>query len=179
MRQSFVRRAAALFAVAVVTAGLAGCSTSDDKDKPSSDTSTLGAQQIDLTKTIGKTQRYPVPGVANAEVEVGVLGLRIDGDVQMLELVFTPRFGNEGKNEDITLGEMLGGYSSTDFGPRLIDQKNLKIYSNVRASPGNAKTVNFDPLYVYAVFAKPEDDNMEFDLSLIPEWPTMKVRAEK
>ncbi|MCL2467170.1 MAG: hypothetical protein FWF02_04330 [Micrococcales bacterium] len=181
MNQSFIRRTAVLLAAAVVTAGLAaGCTSDDGGNKgKSSDTSTLGAQKVDLTQTIGQTQEFPVPGKADAKVEVGVLSLKVAGDVQTLELVFTPRFANEGQNADINLGTMLGGYSGTDFGPRLIDQENLKIYSAVRVSPGNAKTVNYEPLYVYAVFAAPKDSSLDYDLSIIAEWPPMKVRAEK
>ena len=185
MRQSFVR-VVVMVAAATLTAGLAaGCTSNKDKGggastQSASDSSTLGAQDVDLTKTIGKVGKFEIPGSPGDTVEVGVLGLKVDGKVQVLSLVLTPHLTSQSQDSSVYLSGIFG---PGGFAPQLIDRKNLKIYSAVEASASSAlysiKTGNDQPLYAYAVFASPEDKNMEFDLRLIDAWPPMKVKAEQ
>lgn len=178
MRPSFVRRTVALVAAAVVSAGLvAGCTSKDDGDKSGGSGSqgpsgsfTPGAQQLDLTEPVVE-QTFRVPGSDKDEVTVGVLGLELDGQLQVLHLVFTPNFASQAPDAEISLGKMLdSSYSS--FKPSLVDRKNLKVYSVVDgfATDTSAKTTNHQPMYVYAVFAKPADANRFFEVRINDEW---------
>jgi len=185
MRQPLVRTVA-LVAAAVVAAGLAaGCTSKDEEgggkeSSQSSDSPTLGAWEVDLTKTVGQVEEFEIPGQPGDTVEIGVLSLKVYDKVQVLNLVLTPHFASRSRDSSVWLWEMVDG---PGFFPQLIDRENLKIYSAVDASNASAlysiKTGNDQPLYVYAVFASPEDDNMEFGLQIIDNWPPIAVKAER
>ncbi|MCL2091292.1 MAG: hypothetical protein FWH11_08760 [Micrococcales bacterium] len=180
MRPSFARRAVALVATAIVSAGLvAGCSSSDDnsddknKGKNSSDksSSTPSVLQVDLTEPL-TDETFTVGD--NDTVTVGVLGLEFDGELQVLHMVFTPHFTSRSRSDNISLSQMLTGdrYSSAALTPRLVDRKNLKVYYAVDdfKTGGKTETVNGHPLYVYAVFAAPEDGNRIFEVRITDAW---------
>ncbi|MCL2465808.1 MAG: hypothetical protein FWF02_11380 [Micrococcales bacterium] len=183
MYQPFVRLVA-LVAAATITAGFVGGCTSgstDDKssgkDRGSNGAVTMGGQDIDLTKPVGEVVTFEVPGSPDDTVEVGVLGLKVDGKIQVLSLVLTPHFASKSRDGRVSLYAMLG---ETGFHPKLIDKDNLKIYSSVESSGFlPVHTSNGQAMYVYAVFAAPEDDNTEFDLRIIDAWVPLKVKAEQ
>ena len=181
MRLSFVRRAVALGAAALLGAGLvAGCSPDktggDGGAAGGSGSATASAQDLDLNKPLVKAT-YTVPGTVNDTVTVGVLGLEAEGNLQVLQLAFTPKFASKASDQSISLYDMLGSYS---FNPQLIDRENLKIYSVVgsfESSATSTETVNNRPVYVYAVFAKPEDANKTYDVLLSDSWQPITVTA--
>ncbi len=172
MRLSFVCRPVALVAVVVVSAGLvAGCSENGggDDGNGSSGSFTPGVQQLDLNDPIVQ-ETFTVPGSDRDTVTVGVLGLESDGELQVLHLAFTPNFASESKGATISLSKMIGTYGS--FSPELVDRQNQKVYSVVDsyATSTSASAVNGQPMYVYATFAAPQNDNRAFDVRLNDVW---------
>lgn len=169
MRPSFVRRTVALVAAVVVSAGLVtGCTEKGDGgdgggNQGSSGSFTPGVQRLDLTKPLVE-ETFTVAGSEQDTVTVGVLGLEVDGKVQVLHLAFTPRFASEADDAKISLSDMVG-YS---FHPELVDRNNLKVYAVVDdvKTDTSATTVNKQPMYVYAVFAAPQDADKTFDVRL-------------
>ncbi|MDR3068184.1 MAG: hypothetical protein LBU50_01590 [Cellulomonas sp.] len=174
MHLSFARRTVALAVAVVVSAGLVtGCSddgqgSSGEGGEGPSGSFTPGVQQLDLNAPLVK-ETFQVPGSDKNTVTVGVLGLESDGQLQVLHLAFTPNFASKTATDKISLNDMLG---RRNFGPDLIDRKNLKVYGVVGGlkTDIDATTVNNQPLYVYVTFKAPEDDDRVFDVRINSEW---------
>lgn len=184
---SFARRVAELAAVALVCVSLVGgCTESQEggggsgsgSARPSGSPSPR-VRNVDMTTTVGDPKELQVPGSDRDTVTVGVVGLEVDGEMQVLSLVFTPHFESRAGNDTVSLSDMLG---SSTFSPRLIDRKNLEIYIPLDASTTSSSdltTGNGQPLYVFAVFAAPQDGAVNFDLQIDDSWTSLPVSAEK
>ncbi|MCL2849197.1 MAG: hypothetical protein FWE61_04005 [Micrococcales bacterium] len=190
MRPPFVRQTVALAAAVTLCSGLlVGCGGNKDDGNTNGDDSTkknsrssAGVLEVDLANPLA-TNTFDIPGSTNDRVDIGVLGLTVEGDLQVLHLVFTPHFGSENRANTISLSRMLGKkYANAKFAPRLIDRKNLKIYhvvENFRTADG-AEVTNGVSMYVYAVFAAPQDADAVFDLQIRDSWmPFTQVKPEK
>lgn len=134
------RRAVRLGAITLAAAVLTGCSvTGDDgaakgstaatsqdatKDAGAGNTDTVGsgAGLADVSpEEIIAEQTYTVPGSPDDKVTVGVHSLVVDGEMMTLSLYFTPDFGSESDEAEISVFDMVG----SAFGPTLIDRANL------------------------------------------------------
>ncbi|MCL2454800.1 MAG: hypothetical protein FWD18_05800 [Micrococcales bacterium] len=174
MRSSFVRRTVTLGAVvAISVTSLTACTDTDQGGTGaagSGPSATAGVHQVDLGAPL-VSQEVPVPGSEGDTVTVGVLSLEVRGKLMILHMVFTPDFSSVAKGKEISLATMLGGRS---LRAELVDTENLKVYSVVGSAATNAystKTVSGTPMYVWATFAAPENDNELFDVRVDDAWP--------
>ena len=176
MRPSLARRAVALVATVIVSVGLVtGCTDDGGSDdggsgggQRSSGSFTPGVQQLDLNEPV-VAETFAVPGSDQDTVTVGVLGLEHDDKLQVLHLAFTPNFASEAGDAKISLGKMIDYHS---FSPWLVDRTNLKVYNVVDdfRTETSAATVNGQPMYVYAVFAAPQNDDNAFEVRFNDVW---------
>ncbi len=108
---------------------------------------------------------YQLPGADErdeATVTVGLHALRVDGEVTVLELSFTPEFRGE---DTYSIYEMNGG---NRISPVLNDRENLKQYTVLGGSgydgwatdsgPLQPEVASGQTLRYWAHFAAPEDD---------------------
>lgn len=171
--------ASGLAASAICVFALSGCTSSPSdgsgsKDSAGKGSSQSGVENVDLEKTIVK-QDVKVPGSSEDTATVGILSLKVEGKTQRLQLVVTPHFKSVDEDEEVSLFEIWGEQS---FSPQLIDADNLKVYSPIRdmgeqwtSGSVRTETKNEEPMYVWAVYAAPEDDLDSFDIRLYDTWP--------
>ena len=121
------------------------------------------------------SQEVAVPSSPEDTATIGIHSLTVEGDVQVLRLVITPHFESKGASDTVNVYDV---FDKQKFWPQLVDMENLKVYSPVsetaQAWASDAvytKTINDEPMVVWAVFAAPEDDNETFDVRLLDSWP--------
>ncbi|WP_347176904.1 hypothetical protein [Parafrankia sp. EAN1pec] len=173
------RSASALLASCLLVGCLVvqGCSGSDDSAAPPSTpaSGTPGASQQPTastappagTPTASRTTR--IQG-ADGDVEVGFVGLRVDGQLARLDLLFTPRYAKD-PGTGITLYDMAG---RRDAAVTLVDSVNLRRYTVVRdsagvalgAASGTTRTRNNVPVTGSFTFAAPPADVTTVDVYL-------------
>lgn len=113
-----------------------------------------------------ETVTFEIPGADErdeATVTVGLHGLRVEGEVMVLELSFTPEFRND---DELSLYHMFGRRLML---PVLNDRENLKQYTVLGAVGGSdgwatsnsgrgPRVGSGQSLQYWAHFAAPEDD---------------------
>lgn len=113
-----------------------------------------------------ETVTFEVPGTDErdeATVTVGLHGLRVDGEVMVLELSFTPEFRSDNQ---VNIRNMFGNQRML---PVLNDRVNLKQYTVLGSGGGGSgwatdngplgsKVSSGQTLQYWAHFAAPEDD---------------------
>jgi hypothetical protein len=125
-----------------------------------------------------RTTGFAAPGGVAGRIEVGFIGLRVDGMLATLTLTFTPHYDAEPADPNISIYEMFGRHSPSIT---LVDTINLKRYVLVRDSKGGelgaqattTQTRNNVPARASYTFAAPSagvrtldvyaDDRMLFD----------------
>ncbi|MEX5711681.1 hypothetical protein AB1484_26150 [Parafrankia sp. FMc6] len=157
---------------------LPGCSGSGDDEAPSpapasgtAGTGQGGAASPEAppagTPTASRTTRFQG---ADGDVEVGFVGLRVDGQLARLDLLFTPRYAKD-PGTGITLYDMAG---RRDAAVTLVDSVNLRRYTVVRdsagvalgAASGTTRTRNNVPVTGSFTFAAPPADVTTVDVYL-------------
>lgn len=120
-------------------------------------------------------QTVAMPTRPEDEVTVGVLSLRVEGDVMVLRLAITPHFTSVDDTDEVSLFEIL---QRTSFAPVLIDMEHLKEYSVISetgqgwtSGSARTRTANGTPMLAWAVFAAPEDDIDTINLRVTDWWP--------
>ena len=133
-----------------------------------------GVEDFDADDVI-VSQEVAVPSSPEDIATIGIHSLTVEGDVQVLRLVITPHFESKGASDTVNVYDV---FDKQKFWPQLVDMENLKVYSPVsetaQAWASDAvytKTINDEPMVVWAVFAAPEDDNETFDVRLLDSWP--------
>ncbi|MCL2850067.1 MAG: hypothetical protein FWE61_08495 [Micrococcales bacterium] len=179
--RSLVRRVVVLGAGALCAVALAAGSTSPPGGAPAFGSQARaapkpGVQVVDLDAPVA-TGRFEVPGSPDDHVTVGVLSLEVRGKLMFVNLVFTPDFASVTGSEKITLADMLGHYR---FEPWLVDRTHFKSYSTpsthgLKSDTRDEKTVNGEPVYVWAAFAAPEDGDASFDVHIQDDWEPIVV----
>lgn len=118
-----------------------------------------------------ETITHEVPGDSSTSVEVGFHGLRVEGEVMLLELSFTGEFYG---SQPMNVYSMLGG---TAIYPELNDRQNLKQYTvigsghNRWSTPATNSASHYEsgqtaPYWAY--YAAPVDDIETITVSVIP-----------
>lgn len=116
-----------------------------------------------------ESQAYDVPG-HDLEVTVGLHTLRVEGDVMLLELSFTPE-GDEGGRHGFNNFSQGRGVE-----PVLTDRENLKQYTVVGsggdrwASDSSVTSTQVEPgqtVMFYAYYSAPQDDIDTVDVTVI------------
>ena len=175
-----------LAGAALCILAVTGCSSPQDSDSKSGDSSADGAggkdgakadvEEIDPNDLIVK-QDVKVPGSKENEATVGVSSLEVDGKTMTLTLVVTPHFRSVEDDESISIYDVWG---ENKFAPQLIDTDNLKVYSPISDSYKSwasssvfTKTTNNQPVTAWAVFKAPENDIDSVDIRLQESWPKL------
>ncbi|OHV38416.1 hypothetical protein CC117_15655 [Parafrankia colletiae] len=169
---------------ALLLAGLvaAGCSGSGDSEPPApSSSGGTAAGSSPATTASGGPATAPGPSTPSAsrttriqgaggDVDVGFVGLRADGRLVQLDLLFTPRYARD-PGAEISLYEMAG---RRDAAVTLVDTTNLLRYSVVQdsggaalgAAAGTLRTRNNVAVSASYMFAAPPPDVTSVDVYL-------------
>ncbi|SDS25187.1 hypothetical protein SAMN04489751_1584 [Brevibacterium sandarakinum] len=168
--------------VAVSAVALTGCTSpsgSDSEDSGSNDSagkdaSGAGVAKVNFDEVIVE-QDVKIGGSSEATATIGVLSLKVEGEVQTLRLAVTPHIKGAEDDERFSVYDI---WNESKFSPQLVDKGNLKVYSPISTSyeqwtsdSVQTETKNETPMEVWAVFAAPQDDIDSFDIRLADSWP--------
>ena len=179
-----IRRSASAVAIAaVIVAGLSGCLGGGDKDGGSKaqGTSTGGTTVSKGGVTVVKTGKpivqatFSSPIAPGATVDIGILGLKVNGKLADLTVSMTPHVRNA-PTQQLTPYRLNG---QTTIGVFLIDTVNLKRYLVVKDSGGKelqtdyvtTNIANDQPGQLSFTFAAPPQGVDKIDVQ-IGNWPT-------
>ena len=161
---------------------LTGCSGSDEPSPvQGADQTNSGAAVAERSTEVIVEQTVADPAAPDDQVTIGVQSLTVEGTTMVLRLIVTPDFASTSDSEEISLADAWGT-GALRFGVtlRLLDRENLKEYSVIADTSGQrwasdnsdeVSSTNGEPMYVFAVFAAPEDDIDSVDLLLREVWP--------
>lgn len=132
------------------------------------------AEEFDPAAVLAE-QTVTLPTSPQDEVTWGVLSLRVQGQTMTLRMAVTPRFGTVGADGVVSLFDCL---QRSAFRPVLVDLDNLKEYSVIGSAPSrwssdaaSSRVRNGHPMFVWAVYAAPEDDIDTITLRVADWWP--------
>ncbi len=113
----------------------------------------------------------------NDQVTFDVQSLTVEGPTMVLRFSVTPDFASEDDSTGISLFDVYNRQRAGAFF-QLIDRVNLKEYSVIYDAPNfwtsdDVESLNGDPMFVYAVFAAPEDDIDVVDVVFRDNWPSL------
>ncbi|WP_250284719.1 MULTISPECIES: hypothetical protein [unclassified Frankia] len=116
-----------------------------------------------------RTAGFRAPGSISGTVEAGLVGLKADGRLSTLTLLWTPRYTGVPREKEISVFDMFDGHSPA---VTLVDSVNLKRYLVVQdsrnvelgASGPRTKTVNNTPVSASYTFAAPPADVRALDV---------------
>ncbi|WP_322762589.1 hypothetical protein [Frankia sp. Cr2] len=116
-----------------------------------------------------RTTSFRAPGGGAGTIDVGFVGLKVDGRLATLTVVWTPRYASSPQNKEISVFEMFAAHSPA---MTLVDSVNLKRYFVVQdshnvelgASGPKTKTVNNTPVSASYTFAAPPVDVRTVDV---------------
>ncbi|SBW29103.1 hypothetical protein FDG2_6442 [Candidatus Protofrankia californiensis] len=163
--------------IGVITLLVMGCSSSHDAppaDGASAASGPAGTAQANRTVAVdvpaaSRTTSFRAPGSAPGTIDVGFVGLRVDGRLTALTVVWTPKYTNAPRDKEISVFDMFGAHSPA---VTLVDSVNLKRYVVVQdsrnielgASGPRTKTVNNTPVSASYTFAAPPADVRTLDV---------------
>lgn len=170
--------------VAVSAVALTGCTSSSDsdpksqdsgsKDSAGKDASGAGVAKVNFDDVIVE-QDVKIGGSDDHTATIGVLSLKVEGEVQTLRMVVTPHFADAEDDDRISVYDI---WNERSFSPQLLDKDNLKTYSPISGTYDSwtsdtvfTETKNETPMEVWAVYAAPEDDIESVDIRLADSWP--------
>lgn len=176
------RTSAVLGALLLAGLVMAGCSGSGDSESPApSSSGGTAAGSSPATTASGGPATAPGPSTPSAsrttriqgaggDVDVGFVGLRADGRLVQLDLLFTPHYARD-PGAEISLYEMAG---RRDAAVTLVDTTNLLRYSVVQdsggaalgAAAGTLRTRNNVAVSASYMFAAPPPDVTSVDIYL-------------
>lgn len=132
------------------------------------------AEEFDPAAVLAE-QTVTLPTSPEDEVTWGVLSLRVQGQTMTLRMAVTPRFGTVAADGVVSLFDCL---QRSAFRPVLVDLDNLKEYSVIGSAPSrwssdaaSSRVRNGHPMFVWAVYAAPEDDIDTITLRVADWWP--------
>jgi hypothetical protein len=174
-------------AVALVLV-LAACSGDDDGgDGPAADATTTDSDATTTTEAADPRDGEAVASLTvpvdvetpDDQVTIDVQSLTVEGATMVLRFSITPDFPSEDDSTAISLFDVYDRDAPGGF-IQLIDRVNLKEYSVIYDPPNHwmsestdVESVNGEPMFVFAVFAAPEDDIDVVDVTFRDNWPTL------
>ncbi len=112
-------------------------------------------------------------------VTFDVQSLTVEGPTMVLRFSITPDFASEDDSTAISLFDVYTSQAPGAF-IQLVDRVNLKEYSVIQDRPTfwmsdstDVESLNGEPMYVFAVFAAPEDDIDVVDVTFRDNWLTL------
>ncbi|AEH11712.1 hypothetical protein FsymDg_4463 [Candidatus Protofrankia datiscae] len=162
--------------IGVITLFAMGCSSSSDTPASGGTTAPgpAGTAQTGQAASAGvpaasRTASFRAPGSTPGTVEVGLVGLKADGRLSTLTLLWTPRYTGAPREKEISVFDMFDGHSPA---VTLVDSVNLKRYLVVQdsrnvelgASGPQTKTSNNTPVSASYTFAAPPADVRTIDV---------------
>lgn len=187
-------RIGAISIVVGLAVALGACSDESDGGGEADDTTTTTSDEAEPESTAATTTTTldPRAGDALATLTVpidverpddlvtfDVQSLTVEGSTMVLRFSITPDFASEDDATGISLYDVYGGDAPGGY-IQLVDRVNLKEYSVIYDAPNSwmsdstdVESVNGEPMYVFAVFAAPEDDIDVVDVTFRDNWPTV------
>lgn len=151
-----------------------GSQGSGSEGSEGSDASGAGVAETNFDDVIVE-QDVKVGGSDERTATIGVLSLKVEGEIQTLRLVVTPHFDSADDDERINIYDV---WNERKFSPQLLDKDNLKVYSPISQSHRSwtsdsvlTKTENEEPMEAWAVYSAPQDDMDSVDIRLADSWP--------
>ncbi len=159
-----------------------GCSGDSQKAAPTGGTgatagaapatgaaSPAGNQGTVDSAVASRTTSFRAPGGGAGTIDVGFVGLKVDGRLATLTVVWTPRYASSPQNKEISVFDMFAAHSPA---MTLVDSVNLRRYFVVQdshnlelgANGPRTKTVNNTPVSASYTFAAPPVDVRTVDV---------------